>query len=660
MTLVAGRMKTRTASLCLGILATGMMSWSGAAQAQQRNVIIFVVDGLRHGSVNPVASPTLYGIRQRGVHFTNSHSLFPTFTTPNASAIATGHYLGDTSDFSNTVFSGYPVFGGTTTPFLESNPVLADVDDHFFGNYLSEESLMAYARQHGYNTASVGKVGPVLIQDVTQGNKVGGVVPVPDTVIIDDTTGRTGGLPLSGAISTALTNAGLPSIAPDRTNGAASTSQQSNGFSGNNITPGTLAANLVQQQYFADATTKAILPTFKSNGKPFVLLFWSRDADGTQHNQGDSLNVLTPGINGPTSKASIANADNNLKQILDYVNSDPALAANTDIFVTADHGFSTISRHDADPSGTPLKSYAAGFIYKDATGRQEVNTGFLPAGFLAIDLAHFLNLPLFDPDNQVTKNGVPSYKPVDPTIGQATAAISQRPASGNGLIGGTGQITPSTDASVIIAANGGSDLIYVRNNDRTTIKNIVDFLTKQDYISGLYVNDNAGSVPGTLSLSAIGLFGSSALPAPSIVVNFRSFSTDPKDPFQTGVEVADSTLQQGQGMHGNFGRQDTFNNIAAIGPDFKTGFTDDAPISNADVQVTLAHILGFQIPSNGNLIGRVIFEALKGGPDKVTTTVGTLRSEPAANGQRTLLKYQQVGKTRYFDVSGFAGRAVGL
>ena len=70
---------------------------------------------------------------------------------------------------------------------------------------------------------------------------------------------------------------------------------------------------------------KAILPAFKASGKPFVLVFWSRDPDGTQHNQGDSLNSLTPGINGPTSRAAVKNADNNLKQILDFINSDPGI-----------------------------------------------------------------------------------------------------------------------------------------------------------------------------------------------------------------------------------------------------------------------------------------------------------------------------------------------
>ena len=80
-------------------------------------------------------------------------------------------------------------------------------------------------------------------------------------------------------------------------------------------TPGTLTANVVQQDYFAAVTTKAVLPLFKERNKPFVLVFWSRDPDGSQHNQGDSLNALVPGINGPTSLAAIRNADDDLARI---------------------------------------------------------------------------------------------------------------------------------------------------------------------------------------------------------------------------------------------------------------------------------------------------------------------------------------------------------
>ncbi len=48
-------------------------------------------------------------LRDQGVNFANPHSLFPTFTMPNASGLATGHFLGDTGAFSNTIYTGYPV-----------------------------------------------------------------------------------------------------------------------------------------------------------------------------------------------------------------------------------------------------------------------------------------------------------------------------------------------------------------------------------------------------------------------------------------------------------------------------------------------------------------------------------------------------------------------
>ncbi len=144
------------------------------------------------------------------------------------------------------------------------------------------------------------------------------------------------------------------------------------------------------------------------------------------------------------------------------------------------------------------------------------------------------------------------------------------------------------------------------------------------------------------------------------MLNFRTFATNPDNPTGSEVEIADTGLQQGQGMHGSFGRGDTYNNMLAIGPDFKSNYTDLAPVSNADVAVTLANILGFNIPSNGDLVGRVAKEALVGNPDNVDFTKGVLASDPTENGIKTYLNYQQVGDTKYFDAAGFSGRTVGL
>jgi hypothetical protein len=397
-----------------------------------------------------------------------------------------------------------------------------------------------------------------------------------------------------------------------------------------------------------------ILPLFKNSGKPFALLYWSRDPDGTQHFQGDSLNTLMPGINGPTSKAALKNADNNLKQILNYINSDPALAANTDIFLTADHGFATISKHDIDAAAHFTTSYAAKWAYQDAEGRSEVNTGFLPAGFVAIDLAHELALPLFDPDSQIDgPDGKKVFEPVDPSAQLKLRNLRDRPLAGNGLIGGTGRIADQTDAKVIVAANGGSDLIYLPEHDPELVKRIVSFLSRQDYVGGLFVDDAYKNVPGSLPSSAIRLIGSSLTPTPTIAVTFKTFSTDPKDPEMTGVQITDYALQQGQGMHGSFGRANTLIFMAAIGPDFKTQFVDHAPISNADIAPTFEQILGFAVASKGELKGRIMREALVGGPPSVSVKRKTAISDSAANGGKTILMYQQLGPQVYFDQACF-------
>ena len=123
----------------------------------------------------------------------------------------------------------------------------------------------------------------------------------------------------------------------------------------------------------------------KARNKPFVLVFWSRDPDGTQHNQGDSLLKVTPGINGPTSLAAIKNADDNLAQLRAALD-ELGLAATTDIVIAADHGFSTISKESST-------SPAAKASYTD------VPAGLLPPGFVAIDLAKALDLPLADPND---------------------------------------------------------------------------------------------------------------------------------------------------------------------------------------------------------------------------------------------------------------------
>jgi arylsulfatase A-like enzyme len=628
------------------------------ATKPRHNVILFVADGLRRGSVTPEDMPTLYKLRTEGVDLRNSHSVFPTFTTANASVIATGHALGDTGDFSNVIYPGLylaeprtPAANGSIAPFLENDAVLASMNAAFNGNYLGETTLLTAAHNAGYSVAAVGKLGPTAIQLIpsVKRNELG-QMDLPDTIIVDDSTGHAESVPLPLDFADHLAHSGLATEAPLRTNGYPDTSKWSNGFGGDAITPGTLAANVVQEQWMTDVTTRVILPSFAEANKPFVILFWSRDPDGTQHNQGDSLQKLSPGINGDTVQLALRNADHQLAQLIEWLDKHPAIKANTDILVTSDHGFATISRRELDAEGANVGTPSAALTY-EAVGKDKPEpAATLPTGFLAIDLALFTRQRLFDPAKRAT-TGDSVYAEV-PLSGEK----SQYPALGSALLGEQVNKLDGSDARLIVASNGGSDLIYVPSKDPEIVKETVATLADLDYVGGIFVDDTycptATACSGALPLSILALKGATKLPTPAIAVTFKHFYLKNGD-LQSGIQVSDTNLQEGQGMHGGFGRDQTWNNMAAIGPDFKKGFVDPDPVGNIDITPTVAAILGIDMPSIGTLKGRVMTEALTGSPQPGKTNPATTNkvmiSAPSANGRRTILNYQQHNGVLYYD-----------
>jgi arylsulfatase A-like enzyme len=565
----------RKALVFVGLL----LAWPVLAQqpARPNNVVLYIADGLRAGMVTPQNAPAMAALMQRGVRFTNPHSLFPTVTTPNASAIATGHYLGDTGNFSNNIHVGYPVLGTqSSVASVENNDVLGDLDRHF-GNYLNEETILKLARDAGYSTAAIGKLGPTLIFDHTERSGA-------KTIIVDDATGHKSGIPLSDEVTKRLSAAGVPTEAPS-----------------------SKIVNTEQQAWLTDVTAKAVLPMFKDRGTPFILVFWSRDPDASQHGQTDSLNHLLPGINGPSSLAAIRNADDTLARLLAALK-EQGLEGTTDVILTADHGFSTISKESAT-------SYAA------TQSWQDVPAGQLPPGFVAIDLAHALGLKL----------------------------------QGGGQLG-----DDPNHPQAIVVASGGSDLIYLPDNDKALAARIVAALAREDYTSGVFMADTLGRLPGTLPLSAVGLVGSAVTPRPAIIVNFRSFSTGCADPTTCGVEVADTGLKQGQGMHGNFSRADTRNAMGAMGPSFRQKVESTAPVSNADLGKTIVKLMGLKAQDKGKLTGRVLTEALPDGGLMPMVQSNVLRSEPDALGNVTVLVTKRADQVVYFDAAGYPGRTLGL
>lgn len=587
------------------------------------NVIIFVADGLRSGIVTDATAPTLARIRREGVDFHNSHSVYPTVTTVNASAIATGHRPGDTGEFANNMLLGQIGMKstyGAPVGDMEDDGVLIEYNGLMGGNYLRELSFLSLARAHGYQTAAIGKEGPVLIQDIAASAS-------GETLFVDDESGHTQDKSLGGLshpklpedIQKAILTAGLDKGAPAR---------GLNGSPGAYNLPGVIVANTEQQDWFVGVATKVVLPKFKADGRPFAMVYWSRDPDGTQHNQGDSLNKLTPGINGPTSLAAIRNASDNLEALIEALKAQ-GLYDTTDIFVTADHGFATVSRQSKT-------SAAAKMAFPEDTVK-----GFLPTGFMAIDLANTFKTKIFD----VSGLEVPLHDKKFPQHPKGAQILGSDPKA----------------PLMTIIGGGGSDVIYLDPARAATLApKIIAALTAQDYVGALFVSDDLGNIPGALKFSDIGLIGSAKTPRPAIYVSFRSTSTGCANPELCTVINNDSGLQQGQGSHGSLSRAETHNFMAAQGPDFKSGFIDPSPVSNADIAPTLAHILGFDLKPVGSLNGRVIAESLKDGQASVPTEAIVKRSQPAANGFVTVLEAQSAEGETYLDAAGKPGRVVGL
>jgi len=116
--------------------------------------------------VTSETAPTMAEVRDKGVNLKNPHSLFPTFTMatdrPWRPGISRRYRNLQQHDLYRLSIRAA---GDTVVPFIENDAVLGDVDEHFGGDYLNEETT-----EDGRGRASARgdrKVGPTLLFDHT-------------------------------------------------------------------------------------------------------------------------------------------------------------------------------------------------------------------------------------------------------------------------------------------------------------------------------------------------------------------------------------------------------------------------------------------------------------------------------------------------------------
>jgi len=602
--------------------------------AATNRTIIMVWDGLRPDSVNLVDTPNLYALRQAGVNFTDNHSTYPTFTMMNGSSFATGSFP-KTSGFYGNTFWTPPQGGANPIPvgksasggsqdyvdpvFTEDYAVLSTLNDYYGGQLLLVKSLFKTAQDAGLKTATIGKSGAAYIQDLGRGGVFLDENTVMPASLVAELQAANYALPKNTPFAYASGSVTLSATNGDPTARAgALTFPLPNGLQAKDATDSTQgnpedAAN----KYMMKVYTDYILP----KKLPDLSLIWFRTPDNTEHAYGPgSLNY----------KKALASQDARLGEL------QAALKANnmdttTNIIVVSDHAHSNVS---GATSLYPLRAIAASTsvsngITNATLGNRDAINGFSVSGDVrTADLLTYAGFQAFDGSGCSTsamygiKSDGTNVLPVNTdTAGTlcGSANVKYQAISATLAAPVASFKVPATVPAkgIVIAANGGSDYLYLPDHDAATVAAAVRFLQSREEYGAIFVDSRYGAIPGTLPMSMINLENATRQNKgqPDIVVSFNWDSAQ----LINGMPGTEYESTGGnRGMHGSFSPIDVHNTLIASGPAFKGATVISNPTGNVDVAPTVAYILGQSMPAAD---GRVLNEALLKPASTSTATV---------------------------------------
>ncbi|MFZ6760790.1 alkaline phosphatase family protein [Undibacterium sp. Ji50W] len=614
-----------------GLSACGGSSSVATTQPQvvtttpvQTRTIVMVWDGLRPDAVNATDTPNLYALRQQGVNFADHHSTYPTFTMMNGSSFATGSFPKTSGFYGNTFWT--PPQANATTPipvgksaagtnqdyvapvFTEDYAVLSTLNDYYGGQLLLVKTLFKTAQDAGLKTATIGKSGAAYIQDLGRG----GVFLDENTVLpqslATDLQAANYALPLNapfaypaGAVTLAASN-GNPTARAGALTFALPNGLQVRDASDTTQGPPEDAAN----KYMLKLYTDFILP----KKLPDLSLIWFRTPDNTEHAYG-------PG--SANYRKALASQDGRLGELQAALKA-AGMDSTTNIIIVSDHAHSNVS---GPTSLYPLRTINASTsvtsgITNATLGDKDAVGGFSVSGDVrTADLLTFAGFKAFDGAGCSTSGmyGIKADGTNVQNVGtDATGALCGAANTKYQAISATlptpvasFKVPASLPANgIVVAANGGSDYLYLPDHDAATVASTVRFLQSREEYGAIFVDSRYGAIPGTLPMSMINLENAirSGKGQPDIVVSFTWDSQQLVNGLP-GIEF--ESTGGNRGMHGSFSPIDVHNTLIASGPAFRSGVTISNPTGNVDVAPTIAYLLGQSMPQAD---GRVLNEAL--------------------------------------------------
>jgi arylsulfatase A-like enzyme len=602
------KMKTRILLFCWSALSLFVFgSGSSLAAPQQdagstaRRVIIFVWDGLRADDVTAENMPNYFALARSGTVFADHHAVYPTFTMMNSASIATGTYPGVHGFYGNVVYApnarGKNAKGAdidfSAPAFIEDFGVVEAVRESYQGRLTLVSTMLQAAQARGLSTAAVGKFGAAFIQDY----KRGGIILDEDAAMPLDFAKelQKAGYALPRNTINAY-SAGALALANDNGDPTAPIAIQrlKDGQTANPLDR-TGALSRRGFKHLTGIFVDYILP----NKKPDLTVFWSKEPDATSHAYG-------PGTYNSIDATKMN--DEILGQVMDKIRL-LGWERSTNIIITQDHNHSTVS---GDVGHYPLRGIDDGDVGSHDPHGYSVS-GFVRTaelltqdGLKAYDGAGCRDIPTL---SGILFDGTHLHPTKNDADGGACGK-SQKYTSQRYLVP-----KPFPAGGIVVAANAGSDYIFVPDGNLDTVKAAVASLQSRLQFGAIFVSDRYGKVAGTLPMSLIKTENPVAGRAPDIIVSF-TFDENVTVAGRPGISYASSINRRGD--HGSFSPTDTHISLMAHGPDFKSGLYDTLPTGNVDIAPTVARILDFKMPG---VQGRVLEEALKGGPRVTEYTV---------------------------------------
>jgi arylsulfatase A-like enzyme len=206
---------------------------------------------------------------------------------------------------------------------------------------------------------------------------------------------------------------------------------------------------------------------------------------------------------------------------------------------------------------------------------------------------------------------------------------------------------------VVLASSGQAVALHVEGHGAGRIGGLARFIREQEwggvvFTAGRGPGDPGGAVEGTFSLELIHV----ASRERGVDLLFTFPWTSRASAF--GVPGTDLAAVHGGAApyvsdHGSMSPWNVRSTLFAWGAGFKQRTTVRVPAGNVDVAPTILALLG--IAEANGLDGRVLAEALEGGPDPEQVAVDTRVYTAEAGGYRAAVQLSEVDGRRYVDKS---------